>query len=188
MPVDIDDKEFERIRLYTLASISTARYEHSERVAELAKELCIKFNEDENLGYFAGLFHDMCKEMDKKKLLEVAKKEKKVLSDSEKKRPSLLHGFVAAHILKETFNVKNDQVLEAISAHTFGKKDMCNLAKIVCIADKIEPGRPYMSSAKRENLLELSLDDMLEHVLAETVEKRRERNVEVFEEALWFYT
>ncbi len=185
---DIDDKTFNKVRLYVVASLSPERLNHSERVADLSKTLCKKFGEDEHLGFFAGLCHDMCKEMDKKKLLKLAKETKRIVSTAEKKKPSLLHGMASSYILKNQFGIVNEHILEAIEYHTFGKKNMGNIAKIVCISDKIEPGRPYMTSVKYENLLQLSLDDMLFEVLHETVEKRRERNVEVFDEALWFYS
>ncbi len=175
----------EKIRLYALSSLSVQRYEHSLRVANTAKNLCKHFGEDEKLGFLAGLSHDICKEMDKNLLERIATKEGAVLSETETRKPSLLHGRVCASVLQKQFLVENENVLEAVECHTFGKKNMCNIAKIVCIADKIEPGRPYMSSSKMKNLLKLRIDELLHTVLHEIIEVRRKKKDEVFPEALW---
>ncbi len=181
----IDNDKIEKIRLHVLTSLSSQRYEHSLRVAKTASLLCKHFGENEVLGYYAGLSHDMCKEMDKAELEQVVLANAESLSETEKKKPSLLHGRACAIVLKKQFNIVNEEILEAVSCHTFGKKNMCNIAKIVCIADKIEPGRPYMSSSKMKNLLKLTLDKLLETVLKEIITVRRKKKDEVFPEALW---
>ncbi len=183
----LSDDSIERVRLYVLTSLSIHRYEHSLRVAKLSKELCEHYGEDGRIGYFAGLCHDMCKEFDKKMLERFAHKNKLVLSQTEKKKPSILHGKVCSIVLQKQFKIKNKEVLEAVEFHTFGKKNMCNIAKIVCVADKIEPERPYMSSSKMKNLLKLDLDSLLFSVLKEIIEVRRKKDEEVFPEALWIF-
>ncbi len=183
----ISDKTIERVRLFVLKSLSIHRYEHSMRVAKLSKDLCEHYGEDGRIGYFAGLCHDMCKEFDKKMLEVIAHKNKVILSETEKKKPSILHGKVCSIVLRKQFKIKNKEVLEAVEFHTFGKKNMCNIAKIVCVADKIEPERPYMSSLKTKNLLKLDLDILLFSVLKEVIEVRREKGEEVFPEALWIF-
>ncbi len=181
----IDDDIIEEVRLYTLSSLSPHRFDHSVRVAQTAALLCKQYGEDEKLGFFAGLSHDMCKEMDKNLLIDIALEDGDKLSETEIKKPSILHGRVCEKILRKRFHINDVRVLEAVAYHTFGKKNMCNIAKIVCIADKIEPGRPYMSSSKMKNLLKLSLDELLVNVLKEIISVRRKKKDEVFPEALW---
>ncbi len=184
---EIDDNVLESVRLYALSSLSPQRYEHSMRVAKTAKDLCLHFGEDEKVGFLAGLGHDICKEMDRTLLEEIAIEEGGWLSETEVKKPSLLHGRVGARVLQKRFNIENKDVLEAVAFHTFGKNGMGNIAKIVCIADKIEPGRAYMTSSKMKNLLKLDLDKLLETVLKEIISVRRKKKDEVFPEALWIF-
>ncbi len=181
----LDCEVLESVRLYALSSLSKPRYEHSLRVAQMAKVLCEKYDEDIYAGFLAGISHDMCKELDKKQLESLAIEDGFGLSETEMKKPSLLHGRACAVILQRDFSINDSDVLEAVSYHTFGKKKMCNIAKIVCIADKIEPGRPYMSSSKMKNLLKLSLDALLSSVLKEVISVRKKKKDEVFPEALW---
>ena len=53
----------EKIKKYLSVSVSQSRYEHSIRTAQTAKELCLRFGEDAELGEIAGIAHDICKEM-----------------------------------------------------------------------------------------------------------------------------
>ncbi len=185
MANQIDETLIEKIRLYALTALSMERYEHSLRVAKLSKELCQKYNEDETLGYLAGLSHDICKEMDKKHLEKTVMANGGKLTKTEEKKPSLLHGKACAILLQKQFAIHNRDILEAVEYHTFGKKNMSNIAKIVCVADKIEPERPYMSSSKKKNLLKLNLDDLLSAVLTEIIDVRKKKKEDVFPEALW---
>ena len=53
----------EKLKKYLSVSVCTERYEHSIRTAQTAKELCLRFGEDAELGEIAGVAHDICKEM-----------------------------------------------------------------------------------------------------------------------------
>ena len=54
--------------------------------------------------------------------------------------------------------------------HTFGAPDMGNLAKILYVADKIEPGRPQVTEEYLDRLSNLSLDELVIFVLKENIE------------------
>ncbi len=181
----IDDNLIEKVRIYVLSTLSPQRYEHSQRTAQMAVRLSERYGEDKNACFLAAISHDMCKEWDRKDLQRIAIESDEVVTMTELKKPSLLHGKVAAVILRNKFFIKNEDILEAVACHTFGRKNMCNIAKICCIADKIELGRPYMSSSRLKNLLELSLDDLLKTVLTEIIDLRKKKKDEVFPEALW---
>ncbi len=183
----IDFETIERVRQFSNTNLSEARYKHSINVAETAEMLAKKFGEDEKLAYFAGLCHDMCKEMDKKILVKIIEQESEILSYSETLQPGLLHGRVCGIMLQKSFGIQHNILVEAVTHHTFGKCNMHNISKIVCIADKIEPTRQYMTTQKMKNYLKLDLDEMLFLVLSEIIEKRRSEKEDVFPDALWIY-
>ena len=90
--------------------------------------------------------------------------------DFEKKKPSLLHGRAASVLMREKFKIVDPEILEAVANHTSGIIGMCDLTKCLFLADKIEPGRPQSTDEYRENLLAMTLDDMLYSVLEENYE------------------
>jgi predicted HD superfamily hydrolase involved in NAD metabolism len=53
----------------------------------------------------------------------------------------LLHGAVGAALLRHDYGVRDDELLDAVRDHVTGGPQMGPLAKILFIADKIEPAR-----------------------------------------------
>lgn len=171
----------EKVRCYALAALKPERYAHSMRTAETAALLCERYGENKESGYFAGVAHDMCKEMDDTMLINLASQDGFAISAN---APKLLHGRAAAALLQNQFGLEDLQVLEAIRVHTFGSPGMCNLAKILYVADKIEPGRPHMTSLKIKERMGLSLDRLVLTVLVENVGYLKKQNIDIFPETL----
>jgi nicotinate-nucleotide adenylyltransferase len=163
------EKLIDRVDTYICAFLSEKRYKHSLRVSKTAVHLCKKYGEDVLFGKFAGLAHDMCKEMSDDMLVALAQRDGEGLDENEKKKPGLLHGRAAAVKIKEDFGVTNSEVLQAVREHTVGRIGMCNLAKILYVADKIEPKRPQVTDEYLKKLDELDLDTLFMVVLKENI-------------------
>ncbi len=75
--------------------------------------------------------------------------------------PVLLHGPVAAAVLRERFGVDDEEALAAVETHTFAAAEMSLLAKVILIADKVEKrkrGRtPVMADIRRVARRDLDL-------------------------------
>ncbi len=170
----------EEIRAFTQAHVKKSRYEHSVRVAEMCARMCRQYGLDWRKGYLAGIGHDMCKDFSNEELFELAGRDGDEITDFERKKPALLHGRAAAVLLKERFKVYDQEILEAVANHTSGIVGMCDLTKCLFLADKIEPGRPQSTVDYRENLLAMSLDDMLYSVLLENYEYLTNRGYELY--------
>lgn len=169
----------EEIRAFTEAHVKAKRYQHSVRVAELCARMCRQYGLDARKGYLAGIGHDMCKDFSDQELLELAGRDGQEIIDFDRKKPALLHGRAAAVMLKEHFKVYDPEILEAVANHTSGIIGMCDLTKCLFLADKIEPGRPQSTEEYRENLLSMSLDQMLYSVLEENYEYLIKHGVEI---------
>ncbi len=169
----------EEIRAFTEAHVKAKRYQHSVRVAELCARMCRQYGLDARKGYLAGIGHDMCKDFSDQELLELAGRDGQEIIDFDRKKPALLHGRAAAVMLKEHFKVYDPEILEAVANHTSGIIGMCDLTKCLFLADKIEPGRPQSTVEYRENLLAMSLDDMLYSVLEENYEYLTKHGIEI---------
>ena len=137
-----------------MKSVSKSRYEHSVRTAKTAKKMCSIYGEDPKKGYLMGIAHDMCKNFDEDNLILLAMKDGNGLSDIEKNKPSLLHGRAAAVMLQEEFGIEDKEIIQAVANHTFGLKGMCNLSKVLYVADKIEPGREHITESYLKKLKE----------------------------------
>ena len=159
----------EKLKKYLSVSVCQSRFDHSIRTAQTAKELCLRFGEDAELGEIAGVAHDICKEMKSDLLLNLVRSSDYEISQIEKDKPSLLHGKASSVLLKKEFDVTNDDLLEAVANHTFGKPNMCNLAKILYVADKIEPGRPQVNQSYLEKFEKMSLNELVKYILEENI-------------------
>lgn len=169
----------ESVRKYALAAVSESRYKHSVRVAETCAKLCRRFGLDEGLGYFVGIAHDICKSMDGDILVKIASRDGREIDALERERPSLLHGRAAAVKLREDWGVSDEAVLEAVANHTFGKVGMCDLAKVLYVADKIEPGRENVTEEYTKRLFKMDLDEMMRAVIKESMDYLKGRGKSV---------
>lgn len=166
---NIDDIT-EKIKKYVKKSVGQSRYEHSVRTAETCAKLCKKYGFDEKNGYLAGISHDMCKKLSPEEMLQVVKEDGKSVSELEKANPSLLHGRAAAVKLQDEFDIHEPEIIEAVANHTFGKKGLCPLGKILYISDKIEPGREHVNDAYMKCIKNLSLDELFYKVVSDSKE------------------
>ncbi|MCL1818399.1 MAG: bis(5'-nucleosyl)-tetraphosphatase (symmetrical) YqeK [Spirochaetaceae bacterium] len=155
----------ERLDAFLRQTLSARRYKHSRAVAELCVEICHRFGYDPGAGYFAGLGHDTAREMPPAELAAEAAKAGVAITDYERQRPVLLHGPVAALVLRRDFGIQNEDILEAVRCHSLGAPDMGLLAKILFVADYCEPGRAFIDAAFRTACFSLPLPAMLVYIV-----------------------
>lgn len=163
------EKLTDRVRKYALGVLSQSRYEHSVRTAETAHRMCCMYGLDPARGYFAGIAHDMCKEMNDRLILSFVSKDGMPVSELEQEKPSLLHGRAAASMLQNDFGVEDKDILDSIRFHTFGMPGLCDLGKVLYVADKIEPGREHITEEVYKDLFSMSLDDVVISVIKDNV-------------------
>ncbi len=129
--------------------LTEKRFAHVLAVLNTALALAAHYNYDASLCYFAALFHDIAKELDKNLM-------KAYLSAQERQSPKgIWHQFVSAKITRDYYRINDEAVFQAIYHHTTGD---CTelLAMIIFCADKVEPTRDYDSG----DLLALCFQDL----------------------------
>jgi nicotinate-nucleotide adenylyltransferase len=166
----MESEIFEKIRAYAQENLSAERYEHSVRVSETAAFMCDLYGLDSDSGRLAGIAHDICKEIPRDEMEALACEDGLPFDEFEKKKPSLLHGRAAAVKIKRDFGIEDSDVIEAVANHTCGKPGLCDLGKILFVADKIEPGRPQSTNEYRANLFKKTLDGLTLAVVEENIE------------------
>lgn len=117
------------------------RLDHILRVEQLAIELAWHHQLDVEKAAQAGLMHDLAKCFKPKTLLHMAEAEGLTLDPVELANPHLLHAAVGAIVARDTFQVKDVDILNAIRHHTLGEPEMSLLSCVVFLADTLEPGR-----------------------------------------------
>ena len=170
MPDKKTAETIKKIKAHAAGVLSKSRYEHSLRAARMARELCERFSLDGQLGFLAGVSHDICKQFSDDALIALAKKDGFSISPLEAQKPSLLHGRAAARLIEEQFAVEEPSVLDAVRWHTFGRKGLCPLGRVLFVADKIEPGRKGISEETREEILRLGFDAMVIRVIEDNID------------------
>ncbi len=133
--------------------LSPRLYRHSLGASRTAGELAKKQGLSYEKAVLAGLLHDYAREMEPKDLLSEAKDLGLPLDHIVKSRPCLLHGPVGVALIKKELNIKDSEILEAIHCHTLGKKFMSSLARVVYVADIIEPSRDFPGVERLRSLV-----------------------------------
>jgi predicted HD superfamily hydrolase involved in NAD metabolism len=123
--------------------LSENRYQHSMRVAAVAREMARAFGLDEDKAYLAGVVHDYAKGMPGCELLALAKEHNLLEDEVENRSPDLLHASVGAFLLAREQGLDDEDILDAVRNHTLGRVGMTDLEKVLFLADMIEPGRDF---------------------------------------------
>lgn len=132
--------------------MSNKRFKHVKSVKNLALKI-YKNNKnslDKNKIITASLLHDIAKEYPNNKLRIIMKRYYPGYFDENK---SIFHQYVGEYLAKKKFYIEDNEILEAIKFHTTGNKNMSKLAKLIYVADKLDPSRGYDSGKQIENCI-----------------------------------
>jgi predicted HD superfamily hydrolase involved in NAD metabolism len=165
----------ERAEAFARSRLSKERYEHTLRVADTAQDLALAHDLDADMARLAALLHDAAREMDPEVFLNLANKWRLQVEDPERQSPKLLHGPVAAELARREFGMDNEEVLQAVRAHTTGRPGMGPLALVLYVADKIEPARDYPSVGRLRKLAGEDLNEAAAESLRRAIAHNEER-------------
>ena len=135
----------EEMRVLLQQSLKPKRYEHSVRVYETALKMAGHFHADIKKVAIAALIHDCGRQVPKEASVAKAKELGIPVDPVEEAQPILLHAKLGVYYTVHKYGVDaNDkEVLDAIRYHSTGTADMTDTARIVFLADLIEPGRDF---------------------------------------------
>ncbi len=149
----------EEMRILLQQSLKPKRYEHSVRVYMTALKMAEHYHANVNKVAIASLIHDCGRQIPKEDSVAKAKELGIPVDPVEENQPILLHAKLGVYYAVHKYGVNpNDrEVLDAIRYHSTGTADMTQTAKIVFLADLIEPGRNFEGV---EDLREASFQDL----------------------------
>lgn len=143
---------------------SDSRFAHSLGVEKTAVDLARRFGVDEEKARIAGLLHDCAREFPNDRLIEEAQKRGIEIGEVERQTPLLLHAPIGSFLVREKYEVEDEEISQAIARHTVAARDMSSLDKIIYFADMIEPNRNY---PEVEHLRQLARDATLDEMFLE---------------------
>lgn len=132
----------EELKAQVEAQMSAKRFKHVLGVEQTAVELAEKYYVTIEAASIAALCHDYAKEFpdeDMRKLIQQSDLPKDLLDYGN----NVWHGPCAAEIVKEKYQLINEDILNAIRNHTVGRSEMSLLEQVLYVADYIEPGRNF---------------------------------------------
>ena len=126
------------------AMTDNKRFIHSVNVAKAAYQLAKAYNEDKDIAYYAGVFHDCAKKLEIDTQLEIINKNNLYpIKEKELEFPKVIHALTGAYVARDEFNITNKKILDAIRFHTLGDVKMTLFDKIIYVADLISDERMY---------------------------------------------
>lgn len=131
---------------------NSKRLTHILGVARLARELAVKFNLDSEKAYVAGLLHDYIKYESLEEMIQIIKDT--VVIEKFKDAPQIYHAYASSVVAKEKFNISDEEILNAIKYHVYGRVDMSLFEKILVISDFAEDSREYASCKEVRKILD----------------------------------
>ena len=165
--------------------VKPRRFEHVMRVAELAREIAWANSIDPQLAYWAGVLHDVARDLPDSELLRLAPPECAI----DAAHPLALHGRAGRTLLEHWgFSGRTQAertILEAVEDHTTGPIPGNGVSACVYIADVSEPGRGVNADIR-----ELALHDLpaaLRQAIVSKVTYLQGRGIEVHPRTLGTY-
>ena len=150
---------------------------HLARVRKLARKLAKRHGVDKDACELGAACHDLARHMSPDALLEEAVRLDIPIHPVERRVPIMLHGPIAATWLERDDEIADSRVIESVRFHTTGKSGMSDVARVVFLADKLEPKkvkrRPDLAEVLQ--LAKVDIDTALLECLNRHIVRRVER-------------
>ena len=171
--------EIEKVKQLLASMLDEKRYFHSLSVADEAKRLAIKYGADSEKMYFAGLVHDITKNLSNEEQLKLLNKGGIMLTDAEKASPKVWHGISGSVYLKYNLNIIDDEILSAVRHHSTAKENMTLAEKIIYIADLTSLDRNYPDVDYLREIVNYNLDKAIIYALSFTIKDLAGKNLPI---------
>lgn len=156
--------------------IGEKRFLHTLRVKDTCVKLAKYYSVDINKAAVAGFLHDCAKIRDINLLKQEAKKFGLKMNLEFERAPQIIHSYLGAIFAEKFYNIKDEDILNAIKFHTTGRENMSDLEKITFLADSIEPMRNFDGVVELRKLSKKDLNQAMYFSLNNTLKMLIEKN------------
>ena len=147
------------------------RYTHSVNVSAEAVRLAKKYGADVEKAAVAGILHDITKEVDSQKQLQIIQSGDIILSDVEKKAEKLWHAISGSVYIQKELGINDEDIINAVRYHTTARAGMSLLEKVVFLADFTSVERNYPDIDVIRVKAEISLEEGMLYGIRFTLNK-----------------
>lgn len=155
--------DLQEIKKVVKNHLKPSRYAHTKGVVAFAEKLAEIHGGDLEKVRVAAWLHDYAKYASDQEILKFFNTHDLVLHPVVENNLNLGHGQVSAIIAKEKFHIQDEEIIKAISHHTFGCPNMSLTEKIIYLADGLEENRDYQGVS---DFRLLALKDINQAILA----------------------
>ena len=156
--------------------LSEKRFLHSLNVAKSAASLADQYGTDREKAYTAGILHDIMKDTDGRKQLQIIENSGILFGTIDRAEPKLWHAKAGAAYARDQLGMDED-IVAAIACHTTAKAGMTMLDKVLFLADFISEDRDYdgveQMRAATARSMEEGMDVALSFSITDLVERRK---------------
>ena len=157
---------------------------HVLGVYETALKLAKHYHLDESKTGISAIFHDYTKYDN---LSDQIKWLSKVEMVAYKKYPVMYHALSAAKVLEMEYGIRDQDILEPIKSHVWGKKEMSMYEKVMFISDYAEPNRTFFDPHEIYDLALKNIDQAVLVCMKITIDYLLKENIAPSEEQLEAY-
>lgn len=149
--------KFEETKKLLEKRLSKKRYIHSLNVADQCEILALKNGQDVEKCVYAGLVHDICKELPNPEMKKMLVDTIFPVSRSELASKPLWHAIAGAWYIHNELGINDKDIINAVRFHTVAHAGMTKVEEIVYLADLISIDRDYKDV---KHMRKLAYDDM----------------------------
>lgn len=135
--------------------------EHCMKVGEMARKIAKQYDADPDAAEIAGYLHDISAVFPNDVRIHVSRELGIEVLPEEERFPMIIHQKISKEMARDLFQIRDQEILDAVGCHTTLKKDSTLLDKVLFVADKIEWDQsgtpPYLEQ------IMMQLDRSLEH-------------------------
>ena len=158
---------FDRLVDHLRETQTPKRFRHILGVLHAVLGLADCHGLDREAAAYAALLHDICKIGKKADQRRPADETGERIPPEDEEFPGLWHAWSAAGVARRDWGIEEQEILDAIRHHSTGHAEMAPLAKILFLADFLEPMRGQPERWHTLMLARRDLDGALIRVLRE---------------------
>lgn len=151
------------------------RYNHSVNVSIEAVRLARKYGADADKAAVSGILHDITKEMDFEKQLQIIDSGDIILTDVEKNTNKLWHAISGSVYIQKELGIEDEDIINAVRYHTTGRANMSLLEKVIFLADFTSAERDYPDVDVIRQKADISLEEGMLYGIQFTLDRLLER-------------
>ncbi len=177
----------EQFKAIIKSRLTPQRYVHSLCVADEARRLSAAMGADPDKAYTAGLLHDILKNTNPDRQLQILKDFGILLDNVEKRSPKLWHAKSGAVFIERVLGVDDDEIVAAVRCHTTARAGMTPLERVLFLADFTSADRDYDDVDVMRRLVDEDPDEAMVYALSYTVRELAAGNAPIHPDTIGAY-